>query len=626
MNLQDLAAATLLFVSGILGVEPIAKDAGSWQVVHPWQEIASTDGTNSKYMSFEAQSSELLRHCRENPESSIVFPAIIHGSHVISVGQNTVLQFGDPNFQTMRSFYGQPVLSCKSIPAGDVLSWKAYSYTKYFARISYFPKLVNHTPLYNVFAETFHIIGAGAGLLMAIFTFTIFAGKVSRPTTLSVCASSFFSSFYLGGCVAGFMGIPWSMLTVHKLADIGVWFSISMLVNALRHEGLVSKKVTLSYIGTVLFAIVIIIFGNSGDLVQFGTTLPFMLTLFVLSVPLFSVGKTLMRNGRSRSTWLQFLSLGSFVLAVFNEMFAVTGLIHSSPMLPFGFMGGVMFLALSVNERVNETYFERDYLRENLETEVERKTTELKSAMNELKTTQAELIQSAKLASLGTLSAGIAHEINNSLNYVNGALKPLESMIAKSVSGPEQEKMNKLLGVMKDGLNLTLEIVKSLRNYTGLNQAKHNDVNISQVVTSSLTILRNRIRGRINVQCDIPSDMTVLGSVVGLNQVFMNLISNALDAMSDGGTLTIHGERENDLVRISVRDTGKGIPKEAIDRIFEPFFTTKEVGSGTGLGLHIVRQEIQRHKGELKVESEPGAGTTFYMSIPCKAFSENQAA
>jgi len=205
-------------------------------------------------------------------------------------------------------------------------------------------------------------------------------------------------------------------------------------------------------------------------------------------------------------------------------------------------------------------------------------------------------------------------------------LKPLESMIAKSVSGPEQEKMNKLLGVMKDGLNLTLEIVKSLRNYTGLNQAKHNDVNISQVVTSSLTILRNRIRGRINVQCDIPSDMTVLGSVVGLNQVFMNLISNALDAMSDGGTLTIHGERENDLVRISVRDTGKGIPKEAIDRIFEPFFTTKEVGSGTGLGLHIVRQEIQRHKGELKVESEPGAGTTFYMSIPCKAFSENQAA
>ncbi|MEK7357527.1 MAG: HAMP domain-containing sensor histidine kinase, partial [Bdellovibrionota bacterium] len=331
-------------------------------------------------------------------------------------------------------------------------------------------------------------------------------------------------------------------------------------------------------------------------------------------------GRKLASGNRSRSQWLQFFALGSFVLAVVNEMFAVTGLIHSSPMLPFGFMAGVMFLALSVNVKVIEAYGERDYLRKNLEKEVERKTAELKAAMTELKTTQAELVHSAKLASLGTLSAGIAHEINNSLNYVNGALQPLEKIFDRTAPSSDKEKISKLIAVMKDGLSLTLDIVKSLRTYTGLNQAKFNDVNIAQVVNSSLTILRNRIRGRITIESNVAADLTVHGSVVGLNQIFMNLISNAVDAMSEGGTLTISGERQGEFAHLVVKDSGVGMPKEVLDRIFEPFFTTKEVGSGTGLGLYIVRQEVQRHKGELKVESVPGKGTTFHITLSTHAF------
>ncbi|MES2964666.1 MAG: hypothetical protein V4760_12310, partial [Bdellovibrionota bacterium] len=256
----------------------------------------------------------------QNPDSFVEFPAIIHGSHVLSMGEHTILKFGDPTFETTRSFYGKPVLACKEIPAGTTLTWKAYSYTKYFARISFFPQLRPDKPLYNLFAEIFHIIGAGAGVLMAIFTFTIFAGKVSRPTTLSVCASSFFSAFYLGGCVLGLLGVPWSMLTAHKFADVGVWFSISMLVNALRHEGIVSSRIARFYLGTVVVAIIIILAGDSGDLVQFGTTLPFMVTLFVLSLPMITVAQSIRIEKRNRSKWLQFFALGSFVLAVFNEM------------------------------------------------------------------------------------------------------------------------------------------------------------------------------------------------------------------------------------------------------------------------------------------------------------------
>ncbi len=295
-------------------------------------------------------------------------------------------------------------------------------------------------------------------------------------------------------------------------------------------------------------------------------------------------------------------------------------------MLPFGFMAGVMFLALSVNVKVIEAYGERDYLRKNLEKEVERKTAELKAAMTELKTTQAELVHSAKLASLGTLSAGIAHEINNSLNYVNGALQPLERIFEKTADSNEKQKIAKLIAVMKDGLSLTLDIVKSLRTYTGLNQAKFNDVNIAQVVNSSCTILRNRIRGKITIESTVAADLTVHGSVVGLNQIFMNLISNAVDAMPDGGTLTISGEVKGEFAHLVVKDSGVGMPKE----VFEPFFTTKEVGNGTGLGLYIVRQEVQRHKGELKVESEAGKGTTFHITLLTHAFetekSKGQAA
>lgn len=612
MSFQAIATTVLLSISSLLGVQAVPPDTKSWTVTRGWEEIPGPANGQQTFMRLEAQTTAIPEVCTQHPEKYVVFPAIIHGSHVIRLDGQVVFTFGDPSFKTMRSFYGQPALSCKDLKGGKVLTWEAYSYTKYFARINYFPEVQASHPLYNVFAETFHIIGAGAGWIMAILTFTIFAGKVNRKTTLAVCLSSFFSSFYLGGCVAGFMGLPWSMLTVHKVADIGVWLAICSLVNALYHENLVSRLTFNIYLSAVILAIGLILIGPTGDCVQFGTTIPFGLTLVVLLIPMFRLGKMLPHWKRDRLTRLQFLALGSFVAAVFNEMFAVTGLIHSSPMLPFGFMSGVMFLALSVNERVNATYRERDYLRANLEREV-------KKALDDLKATQAELVQSAKLASLGTLSAGIAHEINNSLNYVNGALQPLEKIVESSAAPGDRDKVRKLLSVMKDGLALTLEIIKGLRTYTGLNQAKFNEVNIANVVNSSLTILRNRIRGKIEVKVDIPEKLSVFGAVVGLNQIFMNLISNAIDAMGASGTLTVSASVENSSVHLVIQDSGGGIPKEIQDRIFEPFFTTKDVGSGTGLGLYIVKQEIDRHKGTIRVESKVGEGTAFHIFLPLQA-------
>jgi signal transduction histidine kinase len=427
------------------------------------------------------------------------------------------------------------------------------------------------------------------------------------------------------------------MLLTHKIADIGVWLGIARVMNALRIEGMLGNKAYFIYLANVAIGLFIIAFGSSGDVIQLGTSLPFGASMVVLFIPFIAGLRDLATSRFDNKNMLRILSLLSFITACFNEVFVVLGLINSSPMLPVGFLAGVLFFAFSVNERINETYRERDYLRENLEAEVQRKTEELTkktedlvAAMASLKSTQAELVQSAKLASLGTLSAGIAHEINNSLNYVNGALQPLERLVvkaAKNCSPEEQSKIDRLMAVMKEGLVLTLEIIKSLRSYTGLNQAKFNDVDLKKAAQTSLTILRNKTRGKIEVDLRIPDNLIFFGSVVGINQIFMNLISNAIDAMPEGGRLTLEADASSpETIEICIHDTGCGMAPETAARIFDPFFTTKEVGKGTGLGLHIVRSEVERHNGNIEVESVLGEGTCFRINVPRNANTEQRSA
>jgi signal transduction histidine kinase len=433
------------------------------------------------------------------------------------------------------------------------------------------------------------------------------------------------------------------MLTAHRIADLGVWIGMTSLFYSLVEQGLLSRRLMLGFSALSFLGMLVIFAGRNGDDIQFGTSIPFGGAVAVLVVALFNAFQRLdrvnIRSASSRLQVLQLLALTSFILACFYEISVVTGVLNSSPLLPFGLLSGVFFLTLSVNEKITSTYLERDYLRKNLQKEVDKKTSELQrqtieleQTMRSLRSTQAELVQSAKLASLGTLSAGIAHEINNSLNYVNGGLQPLVRILEKSLPETERSRADKLVGVMRDGLQLTMEIIKSLRAYTGLNQAKFNDVNLKQVVDTSLTILRNKTRGSIHTSVEVNPDIKVFGSVVGLNQVFMNLFSNAIDAMPNGGTLRIaaqrapldaavtgersHSEPNGDWVRIEVEDTGQGMPASVRERIFEPFFTTKEVGRGTGLGLHIVRTEIERHGGRLTVTSEEGKGTRFTIELP----------
>jgi signal transduction histidine kinase len=306
------------------------------------------------------------------------------------------------------------------------------------------------------------------------------------------------------------------------------------------------------------------------------------------------------------------------VLTSVSDAFHIFGITDFYMTLPIGVISGIFLLALSANQQIENTYKERDSLLLSLESKVQEKTKDLNQAMENLKQSQAELIQSAKLASLGTLSAGIAHEINNSINFVNGAIIPLEKKVLKHIPEDEKASISKLFNVIKHGTDLTVQIVRSLRNFTGLNQASFREINVAEVVNSVTTILRSKLTP-IKLNVNIENGLNFEGSQVGVSQALMNIITNSIDALPEiNPEITIEGKTLFDTIELKITDNGSGIPKSLINRIFDPFFTTKQVGKGTGLGLFIVKKEVDRHNGYIKIESEPSSGTTFTLSFPIK--------
>jgi signal transduction histidine kinase len=609
LDLSTIAVTTLMSISSYLGVMSMpAQIESQWNVTQGWQ----ADG---KFYNFEANSSRIPELCRENPNAFVAFPVIIHSAHYLYLDNRLIEQFGDKSFQNIRSFFGSTVLQCSVVKDGINLRWSAYSYSKYFARFSAFPSVTVSRPATNFFGETINEIATGFLIVLAMIQFIFFYGKIPSGIALSfTLANLFFAGFFLWGVASSF-GIEVSMLHAHILADGSIFLGVSLFFNSLRLRKLISTKSLLLFVAAKLVSYVIFAFAKDGDTVQFATTLTFPLAMNLILATMVPLYRKIRSKQISRGELLQFLSLGFFMASIVNDILMVLGIVDTYPMLAFGVMSALLFGSLSLHEQIIATYEERDYLRKNLEVAVDNKTRDLNAALNDLKHAQAELVQSAKLASLGTLSAGIAHEINNSLNYVNGALVPLEGVLAKVELGEKKKKTFELIHVMKHGLNLTFDIMTSLRNYSGLNQASFKDLYLHEVIHSILVILRAKL-AKTQVKLDIDRSIYVHAHLVGLNQTLMNLVVNAIDAMPDGGVLTISTKRVGAKISLAVSDNGAGIDPAIQSRLFDPFFTTKEAGKGTGLGLYIVKQEADRHNAQISVDSTPGKGTTFTLLFP----------
>ena len=270
---------------------------------------------------------------------------------------------------------------------------------------------------------------------------------------------------------------------------------------------------------------------------------------------------------------------------------------------------------------------------------------EITTALETLKVAQAQLVQSEKMASLGQLTAGIAHEINNPLNFISSSshalvndledLKKLnfkyrEALFDSTISKEEilefeksvdieylQKALKEEIDGIKEGTRRTSEIVKGLREFSQGDLVQMEPVDIHHGIDVTLNLLQSRISENVRITRNYDQSVEKIDCHIGqLNQVFMNLLVNALDAVGEEGEIEITTKNLENSIMISVKDDGPGIPEEILGKVFDPFFTTKEVGMGTGLGLSISHGIIENHGGRIEVNSQEGEGAEFLIYLP----------
>jgi PAS domain S-box-containing protein len=284
-------------------------------------------------------------------------------------------------------------------------------------------------------------------------------------------------------------------------------------------------------------------------------------------------------------------------------------------------------------------------------TTLEEKNKELEAAYEELQASQQRLFQQDKMASIGQLAAGVAHEINNPIGFITSNLNSLHKYIERLVSfiGAQTDALDKIrecdgksqsivdgvtaqrqalkvdyiledlvsvIGESLEGAERVKNIVQDLKSFSHIDEAEFKAADINHGLESTINIVWNELKYKAVVIKDLGQIPPTKCNPGQMNQVFMNILVNAAHAIENRGEIRVKTWRENGHIAVSIADTGCGIPKEKLNRIYEPFFTTKEVGKGTGLGLSIAYDIVKKHGGEIGVESEVGRGTEFTIKIP----------
>jgi two-component system, NtrC family, sensor kinase len=327
----------------------------------------------------------------------------------------------------------------------------------------------------------------------------------------------------------------------------------------------------------------------------------------------------------------------------------------------YGKLGDKTLEVIQKNQELKAEHEALRVLNEQLEERVKRRTSDLEQANNQLlannvelkqlneklESAHTQLLQSEKMASIGQLAAGVAHEINNPVGFVNSNLGTLGKYISNmfnviaayetaeaKLGGntcPEVSQIKKtvdfnylkedipsLLKESQDGLARVKRIVQDLKDFSHVDESNWQQANLEQGIDSTLNVVSNEIKYKAEVVKHYGGLPDVECMPSQLNQVFMNMLINAAQAIEQKGTITVRTGSSGDEVWVEVEDTGKGIPPENLSRIFDPFFTTKPVGKGTGLGLSLSYGIVEKHHGRIEVKSEVGKGSTFRVWLPVR--------
>jgi signal transduction histidine kinase len=296
------------------------------------------------------------------------------------------------------------------------------------------------------------------------------------------------------------------------------------------------------------------------------------------------------------------------------DYFSNTELVLTKEIYHFHFYFKLIFVTVLMFIYLVIYYYRR--LNLNYDIQLKQKNDALQSSLEELKSTQEHLIETEKMASLGVLTAGIAHEINNPLNFIMGGYVGLQNYFNDSDTNKD-ENIPILLSSIKTGVDRASDIVKGLNQFSRNNDTLLETCDIHAIITNCLVILNTETFDRIEIKKEFSNDdIKITGNVGKLHQVFINILSNSIHAIEKHGVITIKTATQENTISIEITDTGCGISKENILKISDPFFTTKEPGKGTGLGLSIAFRIIQDHKGKISFQSELQKGTTVKIILP----------
>ncbi len=529
------------------------------------------------------------------------------------------------------------------------------------------------------------MFGLFFGILLVMFFYNLFIYFTVRDNTyLFYCIYTFFEILNLGTLYGYTFRFLWpnsvwmannSIYLMACFADITAILFLRSFLNTKHYLPRADKVliVLMSIFGLAALLVFAKQYGLSFGIMQLNTMIASFYVLWVTY--------KIYKKGYRPALWFLIawstLLVGAvtFVLKDFGVL-PYTNLTSSTLIL--GSIIEVILLSFALADKINALRKEKDEmqaqamsaLEENariineqnviLETKVTERTTELKASneelnrtLEELKEAEMQLVESEKMASLGQLTAGIAHEINNPINFVTSNVKPLKrdvemmiDMIAqvetitfeessieekkKKIADLKEEldydylktEIDYLLKGINEGSSRTAEIVKGLRIFSRLDEDDLKKASVNEGLDSTIIIINNLLENRIEIKREYGNVPLVECYPGKLNQVFLNIITNAIHALKlkipdgPGGVITIRTTHDEDNVFISIHDNGTGMDENTKKKLFEPFFTTKEVGEGTGLGLSIAWNTMKKHNGTIIVNSTLGEGTEFIIELP----------
>ena len=306
-----------------------------------------------------------------------------------------------------------------------------------------------------------------------------------------------------------------------------------------------------------------------------------------------------------------------------------SGWYHAAFPEPKIILNNFYFIALMDIIVVVGTYFQsrarfREFV---LRQELDQNRAALETSLAQLKENEAQLVQSEKLASLGRMSAGMIHEINNPLNFATTGLFTLRKK-GKYLAPEQQADYAEILQDIEEGVKRVQTIVSDLRMFTHPDTEQRDEVAVAEVIVAARRFLNNGTNDKVHFELALPPDLTVWANKNKMIHVFTNLLQNSLDALktkkfaAEKPTIRIAGRSENDVTILTVHDNGPGIAATHVDKIYDPFFTTKDVGEGMGLGLSICYSIMQEYGGKISAKTEPGKFCEFTLEFPVKT---NQA-